>query len=302
MGKKNKNSKNKAKKKNTETKKVNSELKRAVQKSTSVDDEQIKEKEFRQQLEQDLNTTILAMAQDPTNAQNYHNLARLYALDEKYDKVTSVYESLLNIHPDDSLALLNLGSIWFFQKEYKKALIYYQKAMDVDPENYLVYYNLGNTYSEMKNFSKALKFYNRSIDFYSNNTEVYNAIALLYNDFEVYMTVKEFAQDYGLKEKTVQRYCKNKKIVAQKEGKKWFIPEDSIPPMTNERIRLLLLSFLAYKANPVAKLDFSLAYCSERTIPFVFKYLSDNQFINGFDINDANKSFINSNITRRFYC
>lgn len=59
------------------------------------------------------------MAQNPSDAENYHNLAKLYAMDNKFDKVISVYESLLNIHPDDSQALLNLGSIWFFEKNTK---------------------------------------------------------------------------------------------------------------------------------------------------------------------------------------
>ena len=90
-----------------------------------------KNEQLQKDIQHDLNTTIMAMAQDPGNAQNYHTLAKLYAMDNKFDKVISVYESLLNIHPDDGQALLNLGSIYYFDKEYKKALKYYNKAMEV---------------------------------------------------------------------------------------------------------------------------------------------------------------------------
>ena len=61
--------------------------------------------EQQQQLQQDLNATILAMAQNPSDAENYHNLAKLYAMNNSFDKVISVYDSLLSIHPDDSQAL-----------------------------------------------------------------------------------------------------------------------------------------------------------------------------------------------------
>ena len=49
-------------------------------------------------------------------------LAKYYALDNQYEKVISVYESLLTIDPKDLQTLLNLGSIWFYAKEYKKLL------------------------------------------------------------------------------------------------------------------------------------------------------------------------------------
>ena len=97
-----------------------------------MSEKEINKEQLQKEIDQELNSTILAMAQDPSNADNYHTLAKLYAMDNKFDKVISVYESLLNLHPNDSQALLNLGSIWFFEKEYKKALGYYQKAMDID--------------------------------------------------------------------------------------------------------------------------------------------------------------------------
>ena len=110
----------------------------------------------KKELDRAIEKTVLKMALEPTNVVHYHELAKLYAMDNQYEKVISVYESLLDIDPKDLQTLLNLGGIWFYAKEYKKALKYFNEAVLVNPSNYLVYYNLGNTYAEMKNFSKKL--------------------------------------------------------------------------------------------------------------------------------------------------
>ena len=47
-----------------------------------------------------INEAIMAMAKDPKNAENYHTLAELYLQQQNYDKVMSVLESLLTVHPD----------------------------------------------------------------------------------------------------------------------------------------------------------------------------------------------------------
>src|SRR5574344_37822 len=110
-------------------------------------DNQMDKKELNNAIEK----TVLKMALEPNNTDNYHELAKYYAMDNQYEKVVSVYESLLNIDPKDMQTLLNLGSIWYYSKEYRKALKYFNQAMIVNPSNYLVYYNIANTYAELKN-------------------------------------------------------------------------------------------------------------------------------------------------------
>ena len=43
--------------------------------------------------------TVLKMALNPKNAEHYHELAKYYAADNQYEKVISVYESLLAFMP-----------------------------------------------------------------------------------------------------------------------------------------------------------------------------------------------------------
>ena len=87
-----------------------------------------------------IDETMLKMAHEPENTANYHELARLYALQGKYDNVVSIYESLLNIHPNDSQAIINLGGVCFYHKDYPKAIEYYEKALKLEPKNYIIYF------------------------------------------------------------------------------------------------------------------------------------------------------------------
>ena len=96
-------------------------------------------------IEKKIQETVLLMAKEPKNTDYYHDLAKYYAMEGSFDKVTSVYESLIEIDPKDIQALLNLGNIHFYSKDFKKALKYYNQAMIIQPGNYQVYYNLGNT-------------------------------------------------------------------------------------------------------------------------------------------------------------
>jgi tetratricopeptide (TPR) repeat protein len=71
-------------------------------------------------IKKSIQKTVLAMAREPRNTEHYHELAKYYAMQEDYDKVVSVYESLLNIDPQDEQAIINIGSIYYFEKEMDK--------------------------------------------------------------------------------------------------------------------------------------------------------------------------------------
>ena len=78
-----------------------------------------------QEIKQAIQKTVIALAKDPKNPDHYHELAKYYAMSEEYEKVISIYDSLLAFQPNDIDALLNVGSIWFYEKEYKKALKFF---------------------------------------------------------------------------------------------------------------------------------------------------------------------------------
>ena len=77
--------------------------------------ENVKKKDLERQIE-DL---ILAMAKDPKNIANYHALSKLYLELEDYDKVMSVWESLLTLEPNDVEALIGMGTMWFYERDFR---------------------------------------------------------------------------------------------------------------------------------------------------------------------------------------
>ena len=51
----------------------------------------------KKELNKAIEKTVLKMALEPNNTDHYHELAKYYAMDNQYEKVISVYESLLEI-------------------------------------------------------------------------------------------------------------------------------------------------------------------------------------------------------------
>ena len=47
-----------------------------------------------QETKQEIQKTVIALAKEPKNPDHYHELAKYYAMQEQYDKVISIYESL----------------------------------------------------------------------------------------------------------------------------------------------------------------------------------------------------------------
>ena len=71
---------------------------------------------------------IKNIVKKPDNVENYLKLAKLYIEQGKYDLAINSYESILNLEPNNIVALSNLGSIYFFQENVEKsAFIFLQK-------------------------------------------------------------------------------------------------------------------------------------------------------------------------------
>lgn len=116
------------------------------------------------------------------------------------------------------------------------------------------------------------------------------------------LTAKRFSEYYGLSVSTVQKYCKLGKLKdAKKTNRGWDIPEDSVPPMNEERITLLLLSIIKHKENSTNKLDFSSADCHEKTIPYVCRFLSNQQYIADFNMDGEYSLSLETHLTDRAY-
>ena len=50
----------------------------------------------KQEIAKKIQATVLLMAKDPKNTEHYHDLAKYYAMNNEFEKVASVYESLFS--------------------------------------------------------------------------------------------------------------------------------------------------------------------------------------------------------------
>jgi tetratricopeptide (TPR) repeat protein len=54
----------------------------------------------------------------------------------KWDEVITLYNGILDIHPNNTVALFRLGMIYYEQRQYDKAIPLFKKVVDLYPFNY----------------------------------------------------------------------------------------------------------------------------------------------------------------------
>ncbi len=84
----------------------------------------------------------------------------------RWDEVVAIYDEILEIHPNNTLAMYRLGMIFYEQKKYDKALPLFQKVVELYPFDYegllmlaWTYYFTGN-YNQAKILFNKVKLYN----------------------------------------------------------------------------------------------------------------------------------------------
>lgn len=83
-----------------------------------------------------------------------------------WDEVTVLYDSILEIHPNNTIALFRLGMIHYERRNYDKAMPLFKKVVDLYPFDYdgllmlaWTYYFTGN-YNQAKVLFNKVKLYN----------------------------------------------------------------------------------------------------------------------------------------------
>ena len=139
-----------------------------------------KDKDIKDQL-------IDKIAQNPSDENNYIELGKIYIAETDYKNALGVYESLLNVNPLNSQALINAGSLNFFFKNIEKSINYYSRAAEIESNSFLIYMNLFNAYAELGQFEPAMKNYEKALELEPNSAALYNAIGLLFQDRKDYL-------------------------------------------------------------------------------------------------------------------
>jgi tetratricopeptide (TPR) repeat protein len=117
------------------------------------------------------------------------------------DQQISAYRTVLDLYPDETIALNNLGVIYSNLRDYDRAAEYYDRALEVDPTTRLHYSNLAGTLGTQGRFDSAEVVIDLFAERFTDNPEV--AISRIMHvtkqkDFEV-------AEEMGLAVLAAQR-------------------------------------------------------------------------------------------------
>ena len=84
-----------------------------------------------------------AIELDPTNAEAFYNLGKLYTSKKEYAKAIQAYDKAIDLDPSSPDAFFNLGFLYYGRKDYSKAEALFLKVTELQPA-YLdeAYFNL----------------------------------------------------------------------------------------------------------------------------------------------------------------
>ena len=119
------------------------------------------------------------IANNPSDVENYRNLANYYIGCEDLNNAVLMYKEILKLDACDYQSLINIGSICYYRKMYLEAIENYNNAIKIEPNNYASYYNLGNVYAEIENFELAYSNYQKAIELKPEKADIYSALGCI---------------------------------------------------------------------------------------------------------------------------
>ncbi len=151
-------------------------------------------------------------------AEVYHNLARVYDQQGKYEKALGYDENALKIseeklgadHPNIAATYNNMALIYDKQGNYEKALAYYKKALKICEEKLgadhldtaITYNNIAEVYNDQGKYEKALAYYEKALKIckeklgadHPDIASIYNNMANVYNGQGNYEKALEYCE------------------------------------------------------------------------------------------------------------
>ena len=79
-------------------------------------------------------------------------------------EIAKFFQDIIEINPDDYLALFEVAEYEFSNKQYSKALAKYLKILQLSPRMKMVYVNMGSCYYNLGNPDLALEYFKKAKD------------------------------------------------------------------------------------------------------------------------------------------
>ncbi|MCK9639601.1 MAG: tetratricopeptide repeat protein [Prolixibacteraceae bacterium] len=122
--------------------------------------------------------------QNPTDLNNYINLASLYQMQNMYDQAVETLENGILAFPEETLLLNRLGDLHYSKRIYKKAIAQYEKLIATGDSLPGVIKNLGISHYYEKEFKKGIELLEKSLTLVPNDPVAGLFIGLCYKNLK----------------------------------------------------------------------------------------------------------------------
>lgn len=127
-------------------------------------------------------------------------LANAYYYSGQYQDAKDIYDKILDLNPNDPVALYNRGITYDELERYDEALADYNRSLELRPDNPNTLYNRGNTYHKLGKYDKALADFNRSLEFKPDDPDALCYRGITYSKLERYdEAIADFNRSLELK-------------------------------------------------------------------------------------------------------
>jgi len=103
-----------------------------------------------------------------------------WSAEKTFDKAIEAYSGLLELYPDDNIALTNLGGVYYQLEEWDRSLEQHKIHFQDKPVNYIVYWNLIEVYMVKGMYDIARQVMMGALNNYPDLSDLYNQSALIY--------------------------------------------------------------------------------------------------------------------------
>ncbi|HPP88148.1 MAG TPA: tetratricopeptide repeat protein, partial [bacterium] len=128
---------------------------------------------------------LKSIEENPNQPELYLQLARIYKLQNRIDKVMQNYEKYLELRPNDAYILSDLGYMFYKKRDIKNATLRLQKSLELAPHIPETHYYIAKLYAYIfKNYDFAINEYLKSQELGLNNNEInfHLAYSFYYSD------------------------------------------------------------------------------------------------------------------------
>ncbi len=128
---------------------------------------------------------------NPEDEMAITNLGLMYFRLKRYDESIETFKQCLAVKPDYAYAWLQIGIAYYSQKKFREAIEPYQKYVELAPDDPNGWLNLGVSYMSLKNFEGALEPMKKAVELLPDNANAHYNLAIVYLNLKDNFSAKE---------------------------------------------------------------------------------------------------------------